>query len=101
MFRWAKTKNTVPRRPPGLSLLLNHTKGLATQVIAHQISTLSKRSRNSEWGVSRSLAFTASKRCYFSLLRSRINSDEGCLLLYAGFVQVSKPGFAVRLVHSI
>ena len=46
---------------PGLSLLRNHAKRLATQAIAHQISTLSKRSRNSECGVSRSLAFAVNK----------------------------------------
>ena len=39
----------------GLSLLRNHMKRLATQAIAHQVSTLRKRSRNSDWGVSRSL----------------------------------------------
>ena len=45
----------------GLSLLRNHTKRLATQAIAHQVSTLSKRSRNSECGVFRSLAFAVNK----------------------------------------
>ena len=51
--------------------------------------------------ISRNDLLYRSKRCHFSLLQSRINSDEQCLLLYAGFVQASKPGLAVRLVHNI
>ena len=51
--------------------------------------------------ISRNDLLQRSKRCYFSLLQSRINSDEECLLLYAGFVQASKPGFSLRLVHKI
>ena len=35
------------------------------------------------------------------LVGQMINGDEECLLLYAGFVQASKPGFSVRLVYSI
>ena len=44
-----------------LSLLRNLTKTLATLAIADQISTLIKRSRNSDCGFSRSLAFAVSK----------------------------------------